>query len=60
MAHKILRLPAVKSVTGASRTFIYTDPSFPRAIKISERAVGWLEDEVQKWLDERVKLSRAA
>lgn len=60
MAHRILRLSAVKDVTGKSRTSIYTDPSFPRPIKISERASGWLEEEVQRWLDTRVKLSRAA
>jgi prophage regulatory protein len=60
MAHKILRLPVVKAVTGKSRTGIYTDETFPRPIKIGDRAVGWLESDVQSWLDERVKLSRAA
>ena len=60
MARKFLRLPAVKAMTGGSRTFIYTDPSFPSPIHISERAVAWCEDEVQQWMEDRVKLSRAA
>lgn len=41
----ILRLPVVKSRTGLGRTSIYNlvaAGKFPRHIKISERASGWL------------------
>lgn len=32
---------------------------FPQRIKISTRAVGWVEEEVREWLATRVQLSRA-
>jgi prophage regulatory protein len=63
MAHKILRLPAVKAITGKSRTGIYNDMNrklFPQAISIGERAVGWVESEIQRWLEERMEKRHAA
>lgn len=59
---RILRLPQVcVAKTGLCRSMIYQMESelrFPRRIKIGTRAVGWLEGEVQTWLDKRVELSR--
>jgi prophage regulatory protein len=63
MAHKILRLPAVKAITGKSRTGIYTDMNrklFPQSVPIGARSVGWLESDIQQWLNERVEMRRAA
>jgi prophage regulatory protein len=63
MAHKILRLPAVKAITGKSRTGIYNDmnrKTFPQSVPIGERAVGWLESDIEQWLNERVEKRRAA
>jgi prophage regulatory protein len=34
------------------------DPTFPRQIRLAASAVGWLEHEIQAWLETRVKLSR--
>lgn len=34
------------------------DPTFPRQVRLAASAVGWLEHEVQAWLETRVKLSR--
>jgi prophage regulatory protein len=31
---------------------------FPQRIKLSGRAVGWLEREVQEWLAQRIESSR--
>jgi len=53
---KILRLPQVCSVTGLRRTMIYRlqrDGRFPRSVKITDYAVGWVESEVQTWLAHR-------
>jgi len=61
MTHTILRLPAVKAVTGLSRSTIYariSQGSFPTSVSLGGRAVGWLEAEVQQWLDQRVAASR--
>jgi prophage regulatory protein len=58
---RILRLPQVCEVTGLCRSMIYqleAERRFPRRIKIGVRAVGWLEQEVQEWLTQRVEESR--
>jgi prophage regulatory protein len=63
MTHAILRLPAVKSRTGLSRSSLYLAMSrgeFPRAIHIGRHAVGWLESDIQRWIDERIAHSQAA
>ncbi len=61
MTHTILRLPAVKSSTGLSRSTIYlwvSEGSFPRPASLGGRAVGWLEAEIQEWLERRIAASR--
>jgi prophage regulatory protein len=63
MADSILRLPAVKARTGLSRSTIYLRVSqgiFPRPVHLGGRAVGWVEDEIQSWLVERIAASRKA
>lgn len=52
----IIRLHAVKSRTGKSRSAIYRDIAegrFPRPVKIGQRAVGWREDEIDQWAASR-------
>jgi integrase/predicted DNA-binding transcriptional regulator AlpA len=52
-----LRLPAVMKRTGLSRSSIYAyiqKRKFPAPIKIGERSVGWLENEILKWIDSRI------
>jgi len=34
------------------------DPTFPRQIRLGAGAVGWLEHEIQAWLENRVMISR--
>jgi prophage regulatory protein len=58
----VLRLKEVCKVTGLGRSFIYqlqAEHRFPHSIKIGVRAVGWLEGEVQEWLNTRVQISRS-
>jgi prophage regulatory protein len=59
--HTILRLPAVKARTGLSRSTIYlrvARGTFPKPVKLGHRAIGWLEEEVEKWLIDRIAQSR--
>ena len=61
MEQHILRLPTVKAITGLSRSTIYlrmSQGTFPEKISLGSRAVGWLETEIQDWLDERISVSR--
>jgi prophage regulatory protein len=56
-----LRLPQVCKVTGLRRSMIYrmqAEKRFPQRIKLTERAVGWLEREVQEWLAKRIENCR--
>ncbi len=58
---RIMRLPEVCAVTGLGRSFIYqlqAAGSFPQRVKLGARAVGWLEDEVQRWLSDKVAENR--
>ncbi len=61
MTHTILRLPSVKSRTGLSRSTIYlriAEGTFPRPVSLGGRAVGWIEAEIQDWLQRRIDASR--
>lgn len=58
---QILRLPEVCKTTGLRRSMIYqleAERRFPARVRISERAVGWIEEEIQGWLAERIMRSR--
>nr|VFK11505.1 MAG: transcriptional regulator, AlpA family [Candidatus Kentron sp. LPFa]VFK27680.1 MAG: transcriptional regulator, AlpA family [Candidatus Kentron sp. LPFa] len=61
MAHSILRLPAVKARTGLSRSSIYlriSEGRFPAPVSLGGRAVGWVEAEVDDWLNRQIENSR--
>jgi prophage regulatory protein len=61
MAKSILRLPRVKMRTGLSRATIYArmaQGTFPRHVSLGERAVGWLEEEIDEWLMRRIEQGR--
>jgi prophage regulatory protein len=61
MSNMILRLPAVKTRTGLSRSTIYlrvAEGRFPRPISLGARAVGWVDAEVEEWLSSQIELSR--
>lgn len=61
MTHTMLRLPAVRSRTGLSRSTIYlriSEGTFPQPISLGGRAVGWLEDEINQWLGDQIAASR--
>lgn len=58
---RVLRLAQVCDMTGLGKTMIYflqSERQFPQRIKLSTRAVGWLEGEVQEWLMKRVEARR--
>lgn len=63
MASALLRLPAVRQLTGLSRSEIYRRMSlgqFPAKVNIGQRAVGWVENEIVAWIEARIKQSRKA
>jgi prophage regulatory protein len=53
MATGVLRRPDVEALTGLSRSTIYKfmkDGTFPKAVKIGPRAVGWRQTDIEDWL----------
>lgn len=58
---RILRLPKVEEKTGYKHTTIYEmvkAGSFPTPISLGPRAVGWVESEIDEWIDGRILASR--
>ena len=66
--HRFIRLNEVLSRTGYGRTTIYRkmeDGSFPKSLKLGgppkdpnefdSRAVAWIEDEVDQWVESRIE-----
>ena len=66
--HRFIRLNEVMSRTGYGRTSIYRkmeDGSFPRSVKFGgppknpeafeSRAVAWIEDDVDQWIESRIE-----
>lgn len=54
---KILRLRELTAVTGLKRSAIYAqiaEGTFPKPIPLGERAVGWLESDIENWQQERI------
>ncbi len=62
MKQKILRLPQVIEMTGLPRSTIYAlikDNAFPKQVPLGRRAVGWIEQEIQDWIDGKISTYRA-
>jgi prophage regulatory protein len=58
----ILRRKQVQDRTGLSRSTIYlriAQGTFPKAVSLGARAVGWVESEIEEWLHSRIELSRS-
>lgn len=58
---RILRLADVKTRTGLSRSTIYAHVKagvFPSHISLGARCVGWVESEIDAWIQARILKSR--
>lgn len=61
MSHIVLRLPQVINKTGLSRSSIYLRISkgeFPQSVSLGDRAVGWLENEIDEWIGNKIEQGR--
>jgi len=58
---RILRCRQVLSRTGLSRSSLYAligRGEFPSAVRLSQRSVGWLEQDVAQWIEARSRVAR--
>lgn len=54
--YRVLRRPAVEEITGLARSSIYAlmkKGEFPKAVRLTEKAVAWREAEIVEWLQSR-------
>ncbi|WP_229219445.1 AlpA family transcriptional regulator [Duganella sp. BJB1802] len=57
----LIRLPEVLAICGLSRSTVYAYAKrgqFPSQIKITPNAAGWVKEEVQAWVESRVRANR--
>lgn len=57
MPNKIIKLDSVKELTTFSESTIYrlmSQGKFPKQVKLAERSCGWVESEIEEYLDERI------
>lgn len=58
---QMLRLKEVMKLTGKGRSSIYSDPTFPKPIRIgASRAVAWLLEDLEAWQQARIDERDAA
>lgn len=64
---KVMRRLKLLNTVGIGNSTLYDwlnpkspryDPSFPKQVKLGARSVGWMEDEIEAWLEARLVASR--
>jgi prophage regulatory protein len=58
---KMLRRKDVEERTGLKRSTIYDHVkrgTFPRPIQLGPKVIGWIESEVDAWIDLQIELTR--
>ena len=58
-ALKIIRLKDVQSLTGLSRSSIYSyvkKGTFPKSVNLGGRCTGWVKGEIDQWIQGRVQM----
>jgi prophage regulatory protein len=66
---KVLRLKGVMHKTGDGRSTIYNknnpaskyyDPTYPKPIRLGAKSVGWIESEIDAWIESRAAARQVA
>lgn len=62
-SRRFLRLPDVKRAVGLGRTSIYEKikaGDFPKPYPLGARAVAWASDQIDGWIESRIKATEVA
>ncbi len=57
MSRKLIRRRKVEEKTALSRSTIYegmASGTFPKSVPVGPKAVAWLEDEIDQWIEDRI------
>ena len=63
MTKRILNRKEVERTTALTRSTIYArmkDGTFPQSIPLGGRRVGWLESDIQEWIEQQISSKDAA
>lgn len=58
---KLLKLPEVLDRTQLGRSTVYmmiSQKSFPKPISLGKRAVAWVEEEIDNWIENKIVSQR--
>ena len=61
MTKRFIRQPAVEDRSGLCGSTIWqriSEGTFPKPIKLGVQAVGWIESEIDEWMDQMIEASR--
>jgi prophage regulatory protein len=61
MTDSLIRLNKVEDKTGLKKSMVYdliSKDEFPKPIKIGDRAVAWIDREVDQWVQNKIPESR--
>ena len=60
----LYRLPDVQRALSLGSTsvknLVHNDPTFPRPVRLTKRAIAWYRDEVEAWARSRPRVERPA
>ncbi|MGF1828912.1 AlpA family transcriptional regulator [Photobacterium angustum] len=54
---RLIRLKEVMSLTGLGRSSIYKfmeESRFPKSVSLGDRAVAWIESEIEDWIVDKI------
>jgi prophage regulatory protein len=61
MARSLIRLREVMRRTGLCCTDVYRGMAagtFPSSVPLGQKAIGWIEDEIDSWVEQRIAAGR--
>ncbi|WP_417884329.1 AlpA family phage regulatory protein [Vibrio rumoiensis] len=54
---QLIRLKEVTALTSLSRSSIYkfiSEGRFPKSVSLGDRAVAWIKEEIEEWIEARI------
>ena len=58
----VIRFPQLIKLIGLARSTVYVriaEGTFPKPIKLGVRAIGWLESDIEEWIQSQVDESQS-
>tara|TARA_R110000772_G_scaffold111529_1_gene215372 strand:+ start:3933 stop:4118 length:186 start_codon:yes stop_codon:yes gene_type:complete len=56
---RLIKLKEVMHMTSLARSTVYkyiSDGVFPKPVSLGDRAVAWIEEEIESWIEDKISL----